>query len=124
MVDIENFSLHNNTAHVQSQVTHGDGCPLEWLSIESFAVRFLVSLVLGLGASAHGRLLNGSCKPQRFRCIEQRFPSEGISRNYLMAHYPSDVLVSVVLGTVFAFLGCALANLIKLPTVKKGKFER
>ena len=46
------------------------------------------------------------------------------SRLYLYVHYPSDVLVSVVLGTVFAFIGCALANLIKLPTVKKGKFER
>ena len=30
----------------------------------------------------------------------------------------------IVLGTIFAFIGCALANLIKLPTVKKGKFER
>ena len=46
------------------------------------------------------------------------------SRLYLYVHYPSDVLVSVVLGTAFAFIGCALANLIKLPTVKKGKFER
>ena len=46
------------------------------------------------------------------------------SRLYLYVHYPSDVLVSVVLGTIFAFIGCALANLIKLPTVKKGKFER
>ena len=46
------------------------------------------------------------------------------SRLYLYVHYPSDVLVSMVLGTLFAFLGCALANLIKLPSVKKGKFER
>lgn len=46
------------------------------------------------------------------------------SRLYLYVHYPSDVLASVVLGTAFAFLGCALASLIKLPTVKKGKFER
>ena len=46
------------------------------------------------------------------------------SRLYLYVHYPSDVLVSVVLGTIFAFIGCALANLVKLPTVKKGKFER
>lgn len=46
------------------------------------------------------------------------------SRLYLYVHYPSDVLVSVVLGTIFAFIGCALANCIKLPTVKKGKFER
>ncbi|MDO5545308.1 MAG: phosphatase PAP2 family protein [Eubacteriales bacterium] len=46
------------------------------------------------------------------------------SRLYLYVHYPTDVLASVVLGTAFAFAGCALANLIKLPTVKKGKFER
>ena len=46
------------------------------------------------------------------------------SRLYLYVHYPSDVLVSVVLGTLFAFLGCAIANRIKLPTVKKGKFEK
>lgn len=46
------------------------------------------------------------------------------SRLYLYVHYPSDVLVSVVLGTAFAFAGCALANLIKLPTAKKGKFEK
>ena len=46
------------------------------------------------------------------------------SRLYLYVHYPSDVLVSVVLGTLFAFLGCAIANRIKLPTVKKGRFEK
>ena len=46
------------------------------------------------------------------------------SRLYLYVHYPSDVLVSVVLGTAFAFAGCALANLIKLPSGKKGRFEK
>ena len=46
------------------------------------------------------------------------------SRRYLYVHYPSDVLVSVVLGTAFAFAGCALANLIKLPSGKKGRFEK
>ena len=46
------------------------------------------------------------------------------SRLYLYVHYPTDVLVSVVLGTAFAFIGCALANLIKLPSGKKGKFEK
>ena len=46
------------------------------------------------------------------------------SRLYLYVHYPSDVLVSVVLGTAFAFIGCALANLIKLKKEKKGKFEK
>ena len=46
------------------------------------------------------------------------------SRLYLYVHYPTDVLVSVVLGTAFAFAGCALANLVKFPSKKKGKFER
>ena len=46
------------------------------------------------------------------------------SRLYLYVHYPTDVLVSVVLGTAFAFSGCALANRIKLPSGKKGKFEK
>ena len=45
------------------------------------------------------------------------------SRLYLYVHYPSDVIVSVVLGTLFAFIGCALANKIKLPSKKKGRFE-
>ena len=46
------------------------------------------------------------------------------SRLYLYVHYPSDVLVSVVLGTAFAFLGNWLAGIImaKVP-VKKGKYE-
>ena len=47
-----------------------------------------------------------------------------LSRLYLYVHYPSDVLVSVVLGTAFAFAGCALANLIKLPSGQKGRFEK
>ena len=46
------------------------------------------------------------------------------SRLYLYVHYPSDVLVSLVLGTAFAFAGCALANLIKLPSGQKGRFEK
>ena len=46
------------------------------------------------------------------------------SRLYLYVHYPTDVIVSVVLGTAFAFAGCALANLIKLPSGKKGRFEK
>ena len=46
------------------------------------------------------------------------------SRLYLYVHYPTDVLVSVVLGTAFAFIGCALADRIKLPSTKKGRFER
>ena len=47
-----------------------------------------------------------------------------MSRLYLYVHYPTDVLVSVVLGTAFAFAGCALANLIKLPSGQKGRFEK
>ena len=46
------------------------------------------------------------------------------SRLYLYVHYPSDVIVSVILGTAFAFIGCALANRIKLPSKKKGRFEK
>ena len=46
------------------------------------------------------------------------------SRLYLYVHYPSDVIVSVILGTLFAFIGCALANKIKLPSKKKGRFEK
>ena len=46
------------------------------------------------------------------------------SRLYLYVHYPTDVLVSVVLGVLFAFIGDALAGLIApLVTPKKGKFE-
>ena len=33
-----------------------------------------------------------------------------LSRLYLYVHYPSDVLVSVVLGTVFAFLAVKIVN--------------
>ena len=46
------------------------------------------------------------------------------SRLYLYVHYPTDVLCSVVLGTIFAFIGNAIAQKIKLPSGKKGKYER
>ena len=46
------------------------------------------------------------------------------SRLYLYVHYPTDVLCSVVLGTIFAFIGDAIAQKIKLPSGKKGKYER
>ena len=47
------------------------------------------------------------------------------SRLYLYVHYPTDVIFSMVLGTVFAFIGNALAGLImKLLPQHKGKFER
>ena len=49
------------------------------------------------------------------------------SRLYLYVHYPTDVIVSVILGTLFALIGDALAGLIapKLGAgQRKGKYER
>ncbi len=43
------------------------------------------------------------------------------SRLYLYVHYPTDVIVSVILGTIFGIIGWALAN--KIP-MKKGKYEK
>ena len=47
------------------------------------------------------------------------------SRLYLYVHYPTDVIVSVILGTLFALIGDGLAGLIapKLGAGKKGKYE-
>jgi len=47
------------------------------------------------------------------------------SRLYLYVHYPTDVIASILLGTLFAFIGDALAGLIapKLRFGKRGKFE-
>ena len=47
------------------------------------------------------------------------------SRMYLYVHYPTDVLMSVVLGTLFAFIGDAIAGALapKLKPKKRGKFE-
>ena len=47
------------------------------------------------------------------------------SRLYLYVHYPTDVITSVILGTLFALIGDALAGLIapKLRFAKKGKYE-
>ena len=47
------------------------------------------------------------------------------SRMYLYVHYPTDVIVSVILGILFAFIGDALAAGIapKLKPKKRGKFE-
>ncbi len=47
------------------------------------------------------------------------------SRMYLYVHYPTDVIVSVILGTLFALIGDAIAAKIapKLSFGKKGKFE-
>ncbi len=47
------------------------------------------------------------------------------SRLYLYVHYPTDVICSVFLGILFAFIGNALAGLIapKIHFGKRGKFE-
>ena len=47
------------------------------------------------------------------------------SRLYLYVHYPTDVIASIILGTLFALIGDALAGLIapKLGAGKKGKYE-
>ena len=47
------------------------------------------------------------------------------SRLYLYVHYPTDVLVSIILGVILAFIGDALAAKVapKLSPRKKGKFE-
>ena len=47
------------------------------------------------------------------------------SRLYLYVHYPTDVIVSVILGTLFALIGNALAGVIapKLGAGKKGKYQ-
>ena len=47
------------------------------------------------------------------------------SRMYLYVHYPTDVLLSVLLGTLFAFVGDAIAAKVapKLVSKKRGKFE-
>ena len=46
------------------------------------------------------------------------------SRMYLYVHYPTDVIVSVFLGILFAFIGNAIAQRINLPTIgRRGKFQ-
>ena len=47
------------------------------------------------------------------------------SRLYLYVHYPTDVIASIILGTLFAFIGDALAGAIapKLRFGKRGKYE-
>lgn len=47
------------------------------------------------------------------------------SRMYLYVHYPTDVIVSVILGSLFAVIGHIIAQRVKLPTVSKnGKYQR
>lgn len=47
------------------------------------------------------------------------------SRLYLYLHYPTDVIASVILGTVFGLLGYALAQKCNLRNpLKKGKYQK
>ena len=47
------------------------------------------------------------------------------SRLYLYLHYPTDVIASIVLGTLFGILGYALAQKCKLRNpFAKGKYEK
>ena len=47
------------------------------------------------------------------------------SRLYLYVHYPTDVIASIVLGTIFGIIGYFLAQKIKFRNpFKKGKYER
>ena len=45
------------------------------------------------------------------------------SRLYLYVHYPTDVIASIILGTLFAFIGHFVAQRINLPEGKKGKYQ-
>lgn len=48
-----------------------------------------------------------------------------LSRLYLYVHYPTDVIISVILGTVFALIGNAIAKrIVPAAPKKRGKFER
>ena len=46
------------------------------------------------------------------------------SRLYLYVHYPTDVIFSVFAGILFGFIGHLQAQKIKLPSGKKGKYQR
>lgn len=45
------------------------------------------------------------------------------SRLYLYVHYPTDVIVSIILGTALGLLGYWLAQKTKIPT-GKGKYQK
>ena len=47
-----------------------------------------------------------------------------LSRLYLYVHYPTDVLVSVVLGTLFALIAYAIMKNRKFCEPRHGKYER
>ena len=42
-----------------------------------------------------------------------------LSRLYLYVHYPTDVLVGAILGTLFGFLAVAMVNAIEKKTQNK-----
>lgn len=47
------------------------------------------------------------------------------SRLYLYVHYPTDVIASIILGTLLGLIGYAIAKRIPLPGPKvKGRYER
>lgn len=47
------------------------------------------------------------------------------SRLYLYVHYPTDVIVSIILGTLLGLIGYAIAKRIRLPELgRRGKYQR
>ena len=47
------------------------------------------------------------------------------SRLYLYVHYPTDVIVSIFLGTLLGLIGYAIAKRIRLPELgRRGKYQR
>ena len=47
------------------------------------------------------------------------------SRMYLYVHYPTDVIASIFLGSLFAVIGHIVAQRMKMPTISKnGKYQR
>ena len=47
------------------------------------------------------------------------------SRLYLYVHYPTDVIASIILGTLLGLIGYAIAKRIRLPELgRRGKYQR